>query len=109
LATVRNLAIETWTTCRFGSCIATSGQRKLFHDHMNWTSASVTSAGRLFGRTTCQKIWNSEAPSTVAASSRSRGISMKAWRIRNTPNGLTSDGRMTAAGVSVSPAPENSR
>ena len=73
-------------------------------------SITVTMPGPSRRMATCQKIRTSPAPSTRAASMSESGTASAAYtRMRNTLNGLTSDGRMTAHGVLVMPADENSR
>ncbi|CAM5335498.1 hypothetical protein SHIRM173S_11997 [Streptomyces hirsutus] len=63
---------------------------------------STAIAGRAAGNTTCQTTRQLLAPSTLAASMISSG---SAWirycRMKNTPNALTSDGKMTACSWSV--------
>ncbi len=47
---------------------------------------------------------NREQPSIHAASSTSRGSDTKNWRSRKTPNGVTSEGRISAPRLSISPS-----
>ena len=50
------------------------------------------------------RIIRREQPSIHAASSTSRGSARKNCRSRNTPNGMTSDGTISAPSVSISPS-----
>ena len=65
-----------------GSFRKTTGQKKLFQVPWNWRIATAASAGVVSGSITRRKVVKKPAPSTLAASSRSRGIVRKYWRIR---------------------------
>ena len=65
-----------------------SGSKKSFHAYTRWKIATATMAGQAWGRITEISVRNGPAPSIDAASSISRGIVSKYWRIRNTSNAL---------------------
>ena len=62
-----------------------SGHKKLFQAYKNEKIASVAIAGPLSGTKICHNTRNRLAPSNMAASSKSLGIEMKNWRIKNVP------------------------
>ena len=63
------------TMVRFsGEEMNTLGVMKSFHTHMVWNTPTVTRIGRISGSTIRQKIWNTPAPSILAASMISYGI-----------------------------------
>src|SRR3990172_6669008 len=68
---------------------------------MNWNSASVAIGAVRNGSSTWIRIWKELAPSIRAASSTSRGIDTKNWRIRKTPNAAGKPGQMSALYVSI--------
>src|SRR5437016_5795131 len=80
-----------------------SGHRKLFHWFANANTATVASAGLERGSTTRQKMVHSPAPSSRAASSRSRGIVRKTCRSRKIPHTDTSSVEISPAYVSTHP------
>ena len=59
-----------------------TGQKKPFQVPWNWRIATAASAGPASGSITRQNVVKKPAPSIRAASSRSRGIDRKYWRIR---------------------------
>jgi hypothetical protein len=67
--------------------------------------ALAASAGVHRGTTTCQKIRNSPAPSTRAASSSSSGIDVMYCRSRKMPNAPTMPGRISPQYESSIPEP----
>ena len=58
------------------------GQKNAFHVPWNWRIATADSAGVASGSITRQNVVKKPAPSIRAASSMSRGIDRKYWRIR---------------------------
>src|SRR5215469_579052 len=72
------------------------GQKKSFHDMRKVSIASTAIAGRAAGTTTARKMRNVLAPSTKAASTSSSGTAVAMyWRMKKTPNAVTSVGRIT--------------
>ena len=69
---------------------------------MNAKTASVARAGRTSGRTTVPKMRRCPAPSSVAASSSSRGTPSTACRSRKMPNADAIVGASSAKYVSLS-------
>ena len=65
----------------------TSAVSRSFHTQRNWKIPNDASAGTESGRTMLRKIFQFDAPSTRAASIRSRGSVMKKLRSRKTQNG----------------------
>ena len=63
---------------------------------------SAASVGRAIGMATRRKICHSRTPSTRAASNRSAGIIVKAWRMNSTPSELKSGGTISAIQVLAS-------
>ena len=61
--------------------------RRSFQTQRNWKIPNAASTGTESGMTTLRKIRRFEAPSTLAASIRSRGSAMKKFRIRKIPSG----------------------
>ncbi|MNU10498.1 hypothetical protein D3C72_2576770 [compost metagenome] len=59
-----------------------SADRNSFQLAMKANSATVTMPGITSGRKMRTRIWNDIAPSTLAASSSSRGMASKLLRIR---------------------------
>ena len=59
-----------------------TGQKKPFQVPWNWRIATAARAGPASGSITRQNVVKKPAPSIRAASSRSRGIDRKYWRIR---------------------------
>src|SRR3712207_6072566 len=59
------------------------GQRKSFHDVTNVKIATAARDGRTSGSISDHQIRHSPAPSIRAASSRSLGTDLNAWRSRN--------------------------
>src|SRR5207245_1388397 len=82
--------------------VAMSGQRKLFHWSAKAITASVASAGFESGSTTRQNTVHSPAPSSRAASSKSRGMVRKHCRSRKIPHTETSS-------VEISPVYESTQ
>ena len=80
-----------------------SGQSSAFHASMNAKSATVASAGRASGSATRVKTCHSDAPSSRAASSMSRGSDRKYCRMRKIPQAATSSIDTRPATVSTSP------
>ena len=65
----------------------------------------IAIAGRAAGTPTCQKVLIMLAPSMRAASMSSSGMtSTRYWRMKKTPNAVTSVGMMTAPSVPVHPS-----
>ena len=60
-----------------GELVSVIANRNWFQDSMNASRPAVTKPGAASGRTTLQKAWKCVAPSMSAASSSSRGISLK--------------------------------
>src|SRR3954471_14445584 len=83
---------------------AISGQVRSFQVVRNVSTATVLSAGRDSGSTIVNSTRSREQPSIHAASSSSRGRDRKNWRSRNTANGVTSDGTMSAPRLSIRPS-----
>src|SRR6478752_2293109 len=81
----------------------TSGQKNEFHVPWNWRIATADRAGVASGSITRQKVVKKLAPSIRAASSMSRGIERKYWRIRKTLVPITA---MTSTTAAYSPGPE---
>ena len=73
LKRLRNPLRPTGRVVAFVSWRYTSGPRKSFHRKMKWNTATTVRAGTVSGSMICAKIRNSDAPSTRAASTRSRG------------------------------------
>jgi hypothetical protein len=72
------------------------GQRNSFQYCMNVNSARIAAAGRTAGTATLHRMRGVEQPSTRAASISSSGTACSVYcRMRNTPNPLTRNGRMT--------------
>src|SRR6476659_10671407 len=65
-----------------------SGPKKSFHAYTRWKIATAITTGHDCGSRTDQRIRKGPAPSIAAASSRSVGIVMKYWRMRNTSYAL---------------------
>lgn len=88
----------------------TRGRKKLFQIWVNWKRKMVTKPGAIIGRPILQKVLNSPAPSTRAASRTSLGMyeALKT-RARYTPNGKTRPGMNTPQKVFTSPALAASR
>ena len=80
-----------------------SGHKKLFHWSTNASTASVASAGFESGSTTRQKTVHSPAPSSRAASSKSRGMVRKNCRSIKIPHTETSSVEISPAYVSTQP------
>ena len=59
----------------------TSAVSRSFHTQRNWKMAKDASAGTESGITMLRKIFQFDAPSTRAASIRSRGSVMKKFRL----------------------------
>jgi len=71
---------------------------------MNVKRPRMAIAGRAAVTPTCQKVPIMVAPSTRAASISSSGMtSTRYWRMKKTPNAVTSVGMMTAPSVPVQP------
>ena len=72
---------------------------------MNVNSHRIAAAGRAAGTATVQKMRNIEQPSIRAASISSSGTaSRRYWRMKNTPNAVTSQGRITAQMLPTQPS-----
>ncbi|CAM5554330.1 hypothetical protein SCALM49S_03964 [Streptomyces californicus] len=68
---------------------------------------STIIAGRATGRTTLTTMRKLFAPSILAASISSYGsASIRYWRMKNTPNALTSVGRITDSSCPPQPRPD---
>src|SRR5699024_4861732 len=79
-----------------------TGQKKSFQAVMKVSMPSTAIPGRAIGSTIVQKVRSAEAPSTLAASISSSGRDCATYcRMKNTPNAVTSVGRMTEASVPV--------
>src|SRR5438093_1562845 len=96
--------MPTSTTCMSVERVAMSGQRKLFHWSTKANTARVASAGLESGSTTRQKTVHSPAPSSRAASSKSRGMVRKNCRNRKMPHTDTSSVEINPAYVSTQPS-----
>src|SRR4051812_30727060 len=72
---------------RLGSCTNTSDISRSFQTQRNWKIAKDASAGTESGSTTRKKMRKLEAPSTRAASIRSRGSVMKKFLNRKMQKG----------------------
>ncbi|ANZ40332.1 hypothetical protein BBK82_34200 [Lentzea guizhouensis] len=97
-------ASATGSVYSLSCCATTNGHRKLFQLPRNVRMPSVASAGPHSGRMILAKIRTSLAPSTRPASSSSPGSPAMNCRIRNTPNGETRNGRISAGNEFASPA-----
>ncbi len=72
---------------------------------MNVNSQRIAAAGRAAGHRDVQKTRSCEQPSTRAASMSSSGIaSTRYWRMKKTPNAVTSQGMITAQTLPVQPS-----
>src|SRR3954469_9777659 len=80
----------------FGLVSTTSGQSRLFQLHTNVKMATAETTGRLSGMITRQYVRKKPAPSTRAASSRSRGMPSKNCLKMNTAMAAGICGRITA-------------
>src|SRR3954465_16039233 len=65
-----------------------SGAKKSFHEYTRWKTETAMITGHAWGMRTETRVRNGPAPSIAAASSISRGIVMKYWRIRKTSYAL---------------------
>ena len=84
---------------------AMSGQKKSVHTCMKVNSQRIAAAGRAAGTATVQNTRICEHPSIRAASMSSSGTaSTRYWRMKNTPNAVTSHGIMTERCCPPSPA-----
>src|SRR3954468_11038841 len=79
-----------------GLVSTTSGHSRLFQLHTNVKMATADTTGRLSGITTRQYVRKKPAPSTRAASSRSRGTLSKNCLKMNTAMAVGICGRITA-------------
>ena len=84
-----NCATPTWIVQCGGDCRIRFAQKKSFHVPWNSRIATAASAGPASGSITRQNVLKYPAPSSFAASSRSRGIVKKYCRIRNSAPALT--------------------
>ena len=78
----------TGSVLRSPSLMKTSAKTNSFQANSAWSSAAETMMGRHIGKMICQKIWLLDAPSRMAASSRSGGRSIMYARIRNVVKGI---------------------
>ncbi|MNL64380.1 hypothetical protein D3C87_1885880 [compost metagenome] len=78
-----------------GSSRMTSGHRKLFQNAITSSSTITAIPGLTSGRTSCQKMRSSEAPSIFPESLISDGMPRKVCRIRKILNTDTAAGSTT--------------
>ena len=82
-----------------------NGQKKSVQVAMKVNSHRIAAAGRAAGATTCHTTRICEHPSIRAASISSSGTaSTRYWRMKNTPNAVTSVGTMIDHVVPVQPS-----
>ena len=74
--------VSVWV---LGSFSTISGHKNSFQCAISETSEKAIRPGRAIGSSTCHSVWPQCAPSITAASSKSRGIWRKVWRIRKVP------------------------
>src|SRR5215213_629554 len=87
---------QSWTVNFSSLRRNTSGCRKSFQDERKTKMASEARAGRITGSTIREKIPNSPAPSTRAASRSSSGSEKQYCRIQKMPKALAMPGTISA-------------
>src|SRR5215213_2059681 len=94
---------QSWTVNLSSLRRNTSGCRKSFQDERKTKIASEARAGRITGSTMREKMPNSPAPSTRAASRSSSGTERQYCRIQKMPKALAIPGMISARYVSTQP------
>ena len=84
---MRTLTRRIGTVNEVSRFMKMSAARNSFHELMNANRATVTIAGTASGRKMRVKRFQAEQPSTIAASSISRGIASKLLRMRKIEKG----------------------